>query len=216
VLLKRAKISDSERFIPTRQSLLSRLKDLNDQESWRVFFETYWALIYKAAIRAGLSAAEAEDAVQETVLSVSKSLPAFSYCAAKGGFKGWLMRLTTWRILDQIRKRTPGIPTPEYNTNDTAVDEPPIEQMTGLVGQPFEALWDEEWESNLLEMAMRRVKSNVDPKQFQIFDLLVRKEWPVAKVAQDLKVNVARVYMAKHRIGRLIKKEIDYLRTKPI
>lgn len=214
--MKTAKLNDSERFIPTRQSLLSRLKDWNDQESWRLFFETYWALIYKAALRAGLSAAEAEDVVQETVISVSKSLSAAEYCAAKGGFKGWLMRLTTWRILDQIRKRTPAAPPLEYNPDDTSVESAPMQQMDDLTGRPFEALWDEEWESNLLEAAMRRVKTNADPKQFQVFDLLVRKDWPVAKVAEDLKINIARVYMAKHRIARLLKKEIEYLRSKPV
>jgi len=31
--------------IPTRSSLLGRLKDWEDQESWRDFFETYWRLI---------------------------------------------------------------------------------------------------------------------------------------------------------------------------
>jgi hypothetical protein len=29
-------------FLPTRNSLLGRLKDLDDQESWRGFFNTYW------------------------------------------------------------------------------------------------------------------------------------------------------------------------------
>jgi RNA polymerase sigma-70 factor (ECF subfamily) len=214
--LKPAKLTDSDRFIPTRQSLLSRLKDWNDQDSWRLFFDTYWALIYKAAIRAGLTAAEAEDVVQETVVSVSKSLPGFDYKATKGGFKGWLMRLTTWRILDQIRKRAPRAATLDQSPDNTSVEDAPIEQMTELTGHPFEALWDREWESNLLEAAMRRVKASVDPKQFQIFDLLVRKEWPVAKVAADLQINVARVYLAKHRVGRLLKKEIETLRTKPL
>jgi RNA polymerase sigma-70 factor (ECF subfamily) len=214
--LKPAKLTDSDRFIPTRQSLLSRLKDWNDQESWRLFFDTYWGLIYKAAVRAGLTAAEAEDVVQETVVSVSKSLPGFDYQEMKGGFKGWLMRLTTWRILDQIRKRTPEVAVLEQNPDDTSVESAPIEQMTELTGHPFETLWDQEWESNLLEAAMRRVKASVDPKQFQIFDLLVRKDWPAAKVSADLQINVARVYLAKHRVGRLLKKEIECLRTKPM
>ena len=80
-------------FIPTRQSLLSRLKDWDDHESWRVFFETYWKLIYNAAIKAGLADAEAQDVVQETVISVMKSMPGFEYDAQHGSFKGWLLRL---------------------------------------------------------------------------------------------------------------------------
>src|SRR3954453_22160611 len=99
-------------LIPTRQSLLDRLKDWQNEESWKVFFDTYWRLIYSAAVKAGLSDAEAQDVVQETVISVLKSMPGFEYNAGKGSFKGWLLRLTNWRIGDQIRKRQRGIECP--------------------------------------------------------------------------------------------------------
>jgi hypothetical protein len=50
--------------IPTRQSLLARLKDWEDQESWREFFDTYWRLIHATALKAGLSEPEAQEVVQ--------------------------------------------------------------------------------------------------------------------------------------------------------
>ena len=59
-------------FIPTRASLLSRLKNWDDQDSWKDFFDTYWKLIYAAALKSGLSDAEAQDVVQDTVVSVAK------------------------------------------------------------------------------------------------------------------------------------------------
>lgn len=72
-------MKDEDELIPTRRSLLSRLKNWDDQESWRVFFDTYWRLIYSAGLRAGLTEAEAEDMVQETVISVLKSMRDFQY-----------------------------------------------------------------------------------------------------------------------------------------
>src|SRR6266404_6988744 len=90
-LVERPRMSDAKEFIPTRQSLLSRLRDWNDQESWKVFFDTYWKLIYNAARRAGLSEAEAQDVVQDTVISVSKSMPNFKYHEDQGSFKSWLL-----------------------------------------------------------------------------------------------------------------------------
>src|SRR5271170_4723 len=84
-------------LIPTRQSLLTRLKNWNDEEGWKDFFETYWRLIYNAAMKAGLSDAEAQDVVQETVISVFKSTPNFAYDKTLGSFKGWLLQLTRWR-----------------------------------------------------------------------------------------------------------------------
>src|ERR1700720_805237 len=92
-------------LMPTRKSLIGRLKDWNDQESWKAFFDTYWKLIYSTAIKAGLRDAEAEEGVQETVISVLKSMQEFQYDKTRGSFKSWLLRLTTWRIADQLRKR---------------------------------------------------------------------------------------------------------------
>ena len=72
-------IDEPDEFIPTRTSLLERLKRWDDQESWRDFFNTYWRLIYGAAVKAGLSDAEAQEAVQETVIIVSKKMEDFKY-----------------------------------------------------------------------------------------------------------------------------------------
>lgn len=206
---------DGGEFIPTRQSLLSRLKDWNDQEGWKVFFDTYWKLIYNAAIKAGLTDAEAQDVVQETVLSVLKSMPRFEYDARKGSFKVWLMRLTGWRITDQLRRRQKGIEQ-KRPVAETSTRTGTVERLADPVESKLEALWEDEWENNLMEAALERVKRKVDPKHYQAFDLYVFKKWPVSKVARTLKINPGRVYLVKHRIGNLIKKEIAYLQTRPI
>jgi hypothetical protein len=54
-------------FLPTRGTLLSRLKDLDDSDSWRRFFDTYWKLIYGVAIKAGLSSSDAQEVVQREI-----------------------------------------------------------------------------------------------------------------------------------------------------
>src|SRR5438552_2236566 len=94
-----------ERFIPTRRSLISRLRNSDDHESWRAFFETYWKLIYSFAIKCGCTDIEAEEAVQETIIAISKKMPEYKYDPAVCSFKGWLMHVTNWRVIDQLRKR---------------------------------------------------------------------------------------------------------------
>ena len=209
-------MNDVKKFIPTRLSLLSRLKDGEDQESWRVFFDTYWKLIYNAALKAGLNDAEAQDVVQETVLSVFKSMPRFQYDPKKGSFKNWLMRLTAWRISDQLRKRQRAIQSLKGDTDATSTGTTAIERLADPAGVPLETAWSEEWEQTLMDAAIERVKRKVDSKHYQVFDLYVVKKWPVLKVARALKVNPGKVYLIKHRIGNLIKSEITYLQTKPI
>src|SRR5258707_14472824 len=93
-------------LLPTRQSLLSRLKDRKDENSWKVFFDTYWKFIYNVGIKSGLSQHEAQDVVQETVISVMKAMPSFSYDPANGSFKQWLLQLTSWPGKGEISRRT--------------------------------------------------------------------------------------------------------------
>src|SRR5256885_10482007 len=95
----------TEASLQTRWSLIGRLKNLDDQQSWQDFFDAYWKLIYSVALKAGLSDAEAQDVVQETVISVAKKMPEFKADPATGSFKSWLLTLTRWRIVDQVRKR---------------------------------------------------------------------------------------------------------------
>jgi len=144
-----------------------------------------------------------------------KKMPGFQYDAEKGSFKNWLLRLTSWRITDQFRKRQKAI-----NHEDLRDEDGPrtstVERVADPLSLELEASWDEDWRKNLVDAAIERVKKKIDPKQFQVFDLYVVKKWPVSKVARTLKVNPGRVYLAKHRINSLIKKEITYLQTKPI
>ena len=65
---------------------------------------------------------------------------------------------------------------------------------------------------SLLDAAMEKVKCEVNPKQFQMFDLYVVKKWPVLKVAQTLGVNVGQVYLANLRTSALLKREIKKLK----
>lgn len=205
---------EREEIIPTRRSLLSRLKNWNDGDAWQTFFDTYWKLIYNAAIRAGLTEAEAQDVVQETVIAVSRKIPEFMYDPGKGSFKTWLLRQTTWRIAGQKRKRLPI--TTEKSSPRTSSRTTTLERVPDPAVSALEASWDREWEKNLLDAAIRRVKAKVNAKHFQAFDLCVSKKWPPSKVAKDLRINPARVYMIKHRIGNLLKMELNELKTKPI
>ena len=91
----------------TRASLIGKLADLGNSSGWREFFDTYWGLIYGVARKAGLSDADAQDVVQDTMSSVARQMPTFRYDPAKGSFKAWLLTLTRWRILDRLRKRRP-------------------------------------------------------------------------------------------------------------
>ncbi|MBI4327138.1 MAG: sigma-70 family RNA polymerase sigma factor [Chloroflexi bacterium] len=147
----------SDEFLPTRRSLLSRLKDWDDKESWKDFFDTYWKLIYGVAVKSGLNDAEAQDVVQEAVISVAKKMRDFKYDPAVGSFKGWLLLITRRRIADHLRKRYRQGPVVEHRSNDSSRTDP-LERIPDPDSLNVEAVWEEEWERNLLDAAIRKVK----------------------------------------------------------
>ena len=78
------------------------------------------------------------------------------------------------------------------------------------------AVWQTEWEKHLMAAALERVKQQVSPRQFQMFDLHVLQNQSVQETARTLQASVASVYMAKHRVARLVKKEVKKLeRSQP-
>jgi len=58
------------------------------------------------------------------------------------------------------------------------------------------------------------IERRVDAEQYQIFDFYVLKGWPVLKVSKTFGVSAPHVYLVKHRIAKLIKKELQNLEAK--
>ena len=196
-------------LVATRRSLVDRLVDWDDRKHWQEFFDTYWKLIYSTARKSGLTDVEAQEVVQETVITVAKNIDKLKYDPAIGSFKGWLLQITRWRIADQFRKREPGNAKPPRSADDRLTAT--IERVPDSHVVDLDAVWEKEWQENLFDAAIARVKRKVDPKQFQIFDCYVRKEWPAQKCAEQLRVNIGQVYLARHRVSALLKKEIKAL-----
>src|SRR5213078_4432328 len=94
------------------------------------------------------------------------------------------------------------------DSTETGTRTATIERLPDDAGDQLEALWDQEWKTTLFDAALPIVKTQVDLKQWQMFDLYVLKEWTVRDVAKALGVSAGRVYLTKHRISALLKKEV--------
>ena len=211
--------------IPTRHSLLHRLKDWGDDAGWREFFETYWALIYHVARKAGLTDTEAQEVVQETVIGVAKKIGGFEVDAGRGSFKAWLLQQARWRIADQFRKLIPhpasGRPLlsdgrgtgGEGRFSDEATGTATVNRIADPASLDLDRVWDEEWREHVQRAALERVKAQVSIPQFQMFDLHALQGLSVAETARALGVSQASVYMAKSRVGRLLKVELKRIGT---
>jgi RNA polymerase sigma-70 factor (ECF subfamily) len=201
----------TDSLLPTRQSLLSRLRDWQDQDGWREFFDTYWRLIYRVARQSGLEDAAAQDVVQNTFIYLARRMPRFRYDPQRGSFKSWLRRVTRSRIsVFRRRAEAKEPPLPELALEND--DMPVWESIPDPAGDRADELWQREWDDNLLKAALRRISAKVSSQQLMIFELATLGEVPLKQVARKLDVSLMQVYLARHRVGKLFKAEVTRLR----
>jgi len=189
--------------LATRASLLGRLRDLSDDAGWRVFFETYWRLLYNVARKSGLADDAAQDVVQEAVIAVARKMPEFRYDPAKGSFKQWLLLITRRKIMDHFRRLYRSLPAADASAQERA------ERLAASGSDAaIEAAWDAEWREHIIEAALARVRTQVQPKHFQVFDYCVRQNRRAGEVARMLGLNPAQVYLAKHRTTAAVRRAV--------
>lgn len=114
------------------------------------------------------------------------------------------------RIAEHLRRKRP-----ERKRLEAPADSVPgtglIESLPDPAPDHLDALWETEWKQNLMEAALARVSKKVSARQYLIYDLFALKQVPLRKVTESLQINAAQVYLAKHRVGRLVRQELQRL-----
>jgi len=199
------KSNADESFIPTRTTLLHRIKDWQDEESWQVFYAMYRKMTLRIARKSGLDNHAAEEILQETMLAIATSIERFKYEPQTCSFKGWLLHMIRCRIADYYRKKECRIPSASWDLKPAQKENINADDQSVILPDKE---WDKEWQQGLMDAALEKIRSKVSPRQFQIFDFYVIKEWPAKKVATTLNISMVQVYLAKYRVSNLLKKEI--------
>ncbi len=177
----------------TRASLLQRVRDPRDNESWRLFFQIYQPLLYRYARARGLERETADEVTQQCLALLSEKMPTFEYSKEKGGFKHWLRRIANNTINDYFNKRR--LPLAK-----TADFRRPQQREISL-----DELWELQWQKKHLQYCLNQIKPEVAATTYQAFQYHVLCGWPVEKVSETLRISVDQVYTAKSRITRRLR-----------
>lgn len=191
--------------LQTRASLLVRLRDLDDAESWNQFYRTYERAVRGLARKRGLTDAEAEEVAQEVFKRIAETIHGFEPASRSGSFRRWLFQLARWRSQDKIRER--GRLVMEPIGDPTTGRDPKIQRLAAPDG--IEENLEADARRQLIHVALERLKRKVNPRDLQIFQLLIVEEWPVTKVARFFRILPPSVYVVRHRVGRMLRAELD-------
>lgn len=183
----------------TDPQLLDAAKDWSSDAAWGEFYERYGPGIRAAAIRSGLSSEDADEVAQETMLRVARHLPDFRYNREVCRFRTWLNQIVQQRILDCLRRRQ-RFANAERALTHAALIHPRL--FASKYPEPAAE------ELALIEAALSRVRAEVPPTQWQVFESVVLHELSAAETARTHQVSVANVYVIRHRLLARLKSEL--------
>src|SRR5262245_1488428 len=188
----------------TRITLLHRLnQNPADQPSWDEFVRLYGPIIRGWLVHWGLQEADAQDVVQNVLLRLTAKLPQFKYDPGRS-FRGWLKTLThhAWHdFVTEAGYRNRG-------SGDTSV----LDQSQSLAArEDLAARVEAEFDRELLEVAVARVRDRVAAATWEAFRLAALEQVAPQEVADKLGVRVSQIYLAKHRVQKLVQEEIKAL-----
>jgi RNA polymerase sigma factor (sigma-70 family) len=188
----------------TRITLLGRLRhDPSNQAAWGDFVEHYGSKIYGWCHKWGLQEADAQDVTQNVLMKLAHKLREFSYDPSRS-FRAWLKTLTHHAWSDFLEsQRRPGL-----GSGDSRV---------GYILQSVEAREDlvkhleAEFDREILEEAMGRVRLRVAPQTWSAFVLTALEGLSGAEAAARIPMQVAQVFVAKRRVQKMLQEEIAKL-----
>jgi RNA polymerase sigma-70 factor (ECF subfamily) len=185
--------------LPTSPSLLERLRLPREEAAWQRFVDLYTPFLYHCACRLGLRSPDAADLVQDVFIVLVQKLPEFTYNPSES-FRGWLrtVMLNKWR--ENVR-RTGRLPETGKQV-----------QLGELVSpDPLDAFTEAEYRRHLLASALQIMQAHFHPTTWKACWEHVVVDRTAAEVAAELGISEGAVYVAKHRVLRRLRQELEGL-----
>jgi RNA polymerase sigma-70 factor (ECF subfamily) len=183
----------------TSVSLLWRLRQPNREDDWQRFVDLYAPLIYHWSRSQGLSTTDASDIVQEVLVVLVTKLPEFEYNPTQR-FRGWLRTVTVNKVRDFQRQRSA--------RTTTGINEA-IERIT--VVDSVDLFEEAEYRSFLVKRALKLMQAEFQDQTWQACWKHIVEGRKAADVAQELGITANAVHIAKCRVIRRLREELDGL-----
>lgn len=181
----------------TSPSLLIRIKDASDTESWLMFADVYGPVIKGYCRRRGFQSSDIDDIAQEVLTAVARAIERFEYNPQKGKFRSWLATVTANKLKSFV-------------TRNGRRDEQLAEFVDQLAAAPdSDTEWNTVFLSEVFESACDRVRPQFEPQTWQCFYATWVERKSAADVAKEMGIQVHAVYVNKSRV--LKKLEAEFL-----
>jgi RNA polymerase sigma-70 factor (ECF subfamily) len=187
-------------MIATSATLLENLSERDNRAAWDRFLALYTPLIRGWLARHLPQPADVDDVVQQVLVVIVEKLPAFAHSGRAGAFRAWLRGITVNRLRMFWRTRPEAGPDPE-----------PLLQQLEDPTSDLSQQWDREHDEQVLRRAMELIEPEFMPATWQAFRRLTLQGDTPEAVAADLGLTVNAAFIAKSRVLRRLREEVEGL-----
>ncbi len=181
----------------TPPSLLERIRKPGDDLAWERFVALYTPFIFSLARKSGLGREESSDLVQDVFLLLTAKMVAFQYDATQS-FRAWLRTVVVNRIRQDARHRT---------------------VLTVSVASQFdlgreeacESFEESEYRTFLMTRAFEIMQREFSPTTWKACWEHVVSGRTASEVGTELGITEGAVYVAKFRVLRRLREELEGL-----
>ena len=185
----------------TSLSLLDRIRETSDAESWDRLVALYAPLLKRWLRRYEIQDSDAEDITQEVMVTLLNGLPKFQHNEQTGAFRSWLRRILVHRVRRFWRSRDRKPVAAGTSSIDEQLNQ--LQDDTSEVSQ----IWNREHDKYVLRRLMTSIQSQFEPKTWQAFERQVLDGHKPEIVAGDLDMSMSGVYTAKYRVLNALRRE---------
>lgn len=185
----------------TSLSLLARVRDRADANSWQELVAIYDPLLRRWLRSYDVQDADIDDLVQEVLGAAARELPQFQHNERPGAFRNWLRKALVHRLRNFWRERQ----QPTIAAGGTSVWER-LQQLEVDASQ-VTSDWQAEHDREVLARLMEVVRPTFQPKTWEAFRRQMYGEQRAEQVAAELEMSLSSVYVARSRVLAALRRE---------
>lgn len=191
--------SDKSEF-QTSISLIARVRDRTDGESWREFYQFYHPLLTRYLRRLGLKEESVNDVVQDVFVRLLQALPKFELDGKRGRFRSYLWKLTYSGLIDEARRVKARRQAEEEWINRFLVSD---EAESRKLHEELNEINYRE----IIDKALPRVRSVTSKQAWTCFEQRLLRDRPGSEIAAELGIPAKSVFVYASRVLKAVREQ---------
>ena len=190
--------------VQTRYTLLERVKNRSDEDSWSDFVDIYRPYIYSIIRRMNLNHQDSEDLSQSILLVLWEKIPQFEANFRTGAFRLWLSKLVKNRVINYLVKHKSRSEKMAENAEDIAM------RINSMPDDKLHKMFEDEWENYIGVKAWEALENDLDDNLKKVFQMSM-ENMSTEEISEKLGIAVPTVYVYRKRVTDRIRKKIKEL-----